>query len=86
MVHLFVVSGYVTSYVFFCTAFGFASLLKSVKTHKSKSLFPTMGVCNLLGYKGCIIQISYSVVQLFDEQPLGEPGFAGQCMGVCSQL
>jgi len=30
MVHLFVVSGYVTSYVFFCTAFGFASLLKSV--------------------------------------------------------
>jgi len=29
MVHLFVVSSYVTSYMFFSTAFGFASLLKS---------------------------------------------------------
>jgi len=29
MVHRFVVAGYVTSYVVFSTAFGFASLLKS---------------------------------------------------------
>jgi len=39
MVHRFVVAGYVTSYVVFSTAVGFASLLKSCITYPSLCLY-----------------------------------------------